>query len=128
MKFKIHILSKLYATVQSEKANINIAIVPRMTNFFFTLNLIFLDYMEKNNWTYSGVGIWNSGYLAERNSDILWSVMTSDEQMYLPLAVGHSRRKIFALARSSTWTIDVFKRSLYRSLSPSKIYQLWIKT
>ena len=75
--------------------------------------------MEKKSWTYSSVGIWSSGYLSVRNSDILWSVMATEEQMYLPFTVGHSRRKIFALARSSTWTIEVFNRWLYWSLSPT---------
>lgn len=55
--------------------------------------------------THSIFGIWNSWYLEERNSCICWIVISADEQMYLPLALGHSRRKISALATSSMCTI-----------------------
>ena len=50
--------------------------------------------------------------------------MISDEQMYLPSAVEHSRRNICALATSSTWTIGVFIRYLYTSLSSAMIFEL----
>lgn len=75
--------------------------------------------MERD--TYSPVGIGNSGYLVERNSDISSSVKAWDEQIYLPFAWGYSNKKIWALATSSTWTNDVFIRYLYCSFSPVKI-------
>lgn len=61
-----------------------------------------------------------SGYLASRNSDILSIVISTDVQIYLPFASGYSRRKMCALATSSTCTIWILVRFTYWSLSPEK--------
>lgn len=73
--------------------------------------------------TYSAGGIWYCGYLVDRNSDIFSMVISTDEQIYLPLASGYSRRKICELATSSMCTIGTLAINRYWSLSPADVWK-----
>ena len=72
-------------------------------------------YNQQRWLTYSALGIGYSGYRADRHSANLSMVISTAEQIYLPLASGHSKRKMCALAKSSVCTNGVLNRCLYSS-------------
>lgn len=104
---------------EENKLNISYTMISNRDNLYL-YNLIkhFTIYLKKDNITHSTVGIWYSGYLAVRSSEISSIGTMNCEQLYLPFGLGCSSRNICALATSSTCTI--WKRvTPIRSLLPA---------